>query len=257
MILNIFYCKYNVSIIGEMAKGRALFVLSFIFGTSIIIYLGSSPEDTKLRLYDRNIHELDKFVFNALGQFSKTIIVYQQKVSTSIIPKASYHNLITLDATSRLYFIQLQNLSNCKTVFFTVNRKVFQNMLSQRLYGIHSNNCSVFFPYSVGNNDFLKLNCTEQATYQHINTDNGLLLHTNTFYDIQSGYFNNNLESKSHKVNNSDELTLGFMHIIKDVYMATNGDVMTGNTYISILRCKKAKHSVFDFEIPVHDKVFL
>ena len=164
-----------------------------------------------------------------------------------------------LKATSQNYIKGIKKLSTCATFLFVAGKHIFVEVLSPKLYDVHSNNCTVFTSKAIGTSDLLDLNCTEQRSYEVITMKTvEERLNVNMYYNFYMGTFTFTQEHLMDKDKNLDQLQvkLGFIHVIKDASIQPNGDVFSCNTYISILRCKWTIPSSLDFDAPVYDKVF-
>ena len=163
--------------------------------------------------------------------------------------------LTVIDSDSKNYFDQIKSLENFKTVFFSVSKKLFFNILG-KMYAAHSNDCGLFITKPVINKDILDLKCQEGPLYPYLGFQDNYTLQSKLIYSLQTGFLEWNRNTSHDNENHSHMIDAGFMHIVKNAKLTAYGDFIMRNTLISITRCRKNIRPRFNAASTLYDKVF-
>ena len=158
-------------------------------------------------------------------------------------------------AYSDNYFDHIKDLKNCRTIFFSISKRTLFTVIGARIYTVHSNNCTLFTTKAIRSKDLINLICSEGSSYPYVDIRNNVTLNSKLLYNFKTSYLdiNTNLFYDSKR---SAAINVGFMHLVKDAKVSAHGDIITGKSYISIIRCKKSIRSRFTKSSKIYKKVF-
>ena len=165
------------------------------------------------------------------------------------------NKLSVIVSDSKDFFEQIKGLENCKTVFFSVSKKVFFNVLG-KMYAAHSNDCRLFITKSINNQDILDLQCQEGPLYPYVGIQDNNTVQSKLIYKLQTGFLEWNRNTSYDYEKNSNVIDVGFMHVVKNAKLTAYGDFITGNSLIYITQCRKPFRPNFNAAAKLYDKVF-